>query len=401
MCLSRLTDRRQTVVWRWRAAAPDPFPYDSDTVAATAPATTYATASRTESKTLTAALSATKRKYQTATVVAAAGALETGVLTVVKLLQSDVTCATRGCGDVLRSPFASLFGVPLTFFGAVAYSLVAYLAYQAWSECSRSGVEALHTDTSPPGMRLHGGRIRIQGLDYNEALLGVTAFMAVFSSYLIGLLVFELRAVCPWCILSAVCSVALFTLSLRLSGHIVATASADGHTEDTLAAQAERQLRQRRRRRRASCILGISAVLAMAGSASSYAAAHWSMHQAAVTHNVPASQLQRPPPIQSHSTPEAMALAQHLRRIGAKMYGAYWCEHCREQREMFGREAYDLIEYVECSKYGVNGRMDLCRKRHVPGYPTWEVGGRLYPGEHSLEELADISRYQRSGREAE
>jgi hypothetical protein len=27
----------------------------------------------------------------------------------------------------------------------------------------------------------------------------------------------------------------------------------------------------------------------------------------------------------------------------------------------------------------------------VPGYPTWEINGELYPGEKSIEELEEIS----------
>ena len=35
--------------------------------------------------------------------------------------------------------------------------------------------------------------------------------------------------------------------------------------------------------------------------------------------------LYTPPSVKGESTPEALALAQHLNARGAKMYGAYWC----------------------------------------------------------------------------
>ncbi|XP_075524052.1 thiol-disulfide oxidoreductase LTO1-like [Primulina tabacum] len=49
----------------------------------------------------------------------------------------------------------------------------------------------------------------------------------------------------------------------------------------------------------------------------------------------------------------ALSLARHLRSIGAKLYGAFWCSHCQDQKEMFGREAAKLLNYVECFPDGI------------------------------------------------
>ena len=38
--------------------------------------------------------------------------------------------------------------------------------------------------------------------------------------------------------------------------------------------------------------------------------------------------------ITTSSSPYAVALAKHLNSIGAKMYGAFWCSHCLEQKEV-------------------------------------------------------------------
>ena len=46
--------------------------------------------------------------------------------------------------------------------------------------------------------------------------------------------------------------------------------------------------------------------------------------------------LYTPPSVTGASTPEQIALAEHLSAKGAKFYGAYWCSFCRKQREMFG-----------------------------------------------------------------
>lgn len=38
--------------------------------------------------------------------------------------------------------------------------------------------------------------------------------------------------------------------------------------------------------------------------------------------------------ITTESSPFALSLAKHLRSIGAKMYGAFWCSHCLEQKQV-------------------------------------------------------------------
>lgn len=38
--------------------------------------------------------------------------------------------------------------------------------------------------------------------------------------------------------------------------------------------------------------------------------------------------------ITTKSSPLALALAKHLQLIGAKMYGAFWCSHCLEQKQV-------------------------------------------------------------------
>jgi len=98
-----------------------------------------------------------------------------------------------------------------------------------------------------------------------------------------------------------------------------------------------------------------------------------------------------PPAIQGISSSEAMRLAQHLKKIDAKMYGAYWCSHCFNQKQMFGAGANRLVQYVECAEDGYQSQRQLCRAKQVNGYPTWEIEGKLYGGERSLSSLAEIS----------
>ena len=66
------------------------------------------------------------------------------------------------------------------------------------------------------------------------------------------------------------------------------------------------------------------------------------------------------------------------------------CSHCYDQKEAFGKEAFSRIPYIECSKDGFNQQSGICKENNVPGYPTWQINGKLYPGEQALEELEDI-----------
>ncbi|HAA28870.1 MAG TPA: hypothetical protein DCE56_15775 [Cyanobacteria bacterium UBA8553] len=92
-------------------------------------------------------------------------------------------------------------------------------------------------------------------------------------------------------------------------------------------------------------------------------------------------------------TPE-VALATHLKKIGAKFYGTYWCPYCTQQKDLFGTQAFRQINYIECDEKGKNARPDLCIKANISGFPTWEIKGKLYSGLQSLQALADLSGYQ-------
>ncbi len=56
---------------------------------------------------------------------------------------------------------------------------------------------------------------------------------------------------------------------------------------------------------------------------------------------------------------------------GAKMYGAWWCPHCADQKELFGF-AFQYINYVECSSPGQRTINDTCKQAGVKNFPTWQ-----------------------------
>ncbi len=84
-------------------------------------------------------------------------------------------------------------------------------------------------------------------------------------------------------------------------------------------------------------------------------------------------------------------LAECLTEKGVKMYGAYWCDHCKSQKAMFG-SSFEKVNYIECSLAGGQGQTEECREAGIEGYPTWEFGdGERLGGEVALETLAEKS----------
>ena len=65
------------------------------------------------------------------------------------------------------------------------------------------------------------------------------------------------------------------------------------------------------------------------------------------------------------------ALAQCLGEKGATFYGAFWCPHCGQQKQLFGKSA-KLLPYVECSTPNGKGQTAICISKKIEGYPTWE-----------------------------
>ena len=61
------------------------------------------------------------------------------------------------------------------------------------------------------------------------------------------------------------------------------------------------------------------------------------------------------------STPQAMQLAATLKKANAKVYTAYWCPHCHDQGELFGKNAFAIVAPIECAKDGKGTQVALCK----------------------------------------
>ncbi|XP_071674444.1 thiol-disulfide oxidoreductase LTO1-like, partial [Lolium perenne] len=100
--------------------------------------------------------------------------------------------------------------------------------------------------------------------------------------------------------------------------------------------------------------------------------------------------------VTTESTPFAISLAKHLHSIGAKMYGAFWCSHCNDQKQMFGREAMEVLDYVECFPNGAGKGKKManeCAATGLDGFPTWIINGKLLSGDKELSVLAEESGF--------
>jgi uncharacterized membrane protein len=278
--------------------------------------------------------------------LATIGAVVTGYLTIVKFSQSSTACPTSGCDIVLSSPYATVFGLPLALYGFLAY-------------VSMIGFAIAPLLISPEKNKALRSKLE----NWTGLLLFMGAMaMAIFSGYLMYLIAFEIKAVCVYCVGSALLSFSLFVLSivgrdwqdvgqLFFTGFIVAMVVLIG-TMGVYAGVKNPEIADR----------------AIPGEAGL--------------------------PITTSSGAAELALAAHLKQTGAKMYGAFWCPHCYDQKQLFGKEAFNQIDYVECDPKGKNPQPDVCQAEGVKGYPTWKVNGQMVSGTQSLEQLAQLSGYQ-------
>tara|TARA_A100001035_G_scaffold90129_1_gene70293 strand:- start:441 stop:830 length:390 start_codon:yes stop_codon:yes gene_type:complete len=98
--------------------------------------------------------------------------------------------------------------------------------------------------------------------------------------------------------------------------------------------------------------------------------------------------------VTSESTKESIELAKYLKENGVVKYSAYWCPNCLNQSELFGKQAYKLLNVVECARDGINSQTQLCVDKKIKGFPTWEINGKLILGVLSLKELSKLTGFK-------
>ena len=284
-------------------------------------------------------------------VLATVGVIDTGSITLKFWgVLGDLTCpiGADGCNKVLTSPWGTLFqgdgfSIPLSFAGLIAYLAVLVMAVVPL-------LPGLSENKADLSRRTWWG------------LFTVSLVMAVFSLVLVGLMVVKIQAFCFFCILSALLSLCLLVLSL-----------VGGRWEDP------------------SQLLFRGFFLALAVLLGGLI---WASVLDPARPDAVATGPGAPPPVLTKSNPATIALAEHLTASGAVMYSAYWCPHCHEQKEMFGKEAAKTLKVVECAPTGQNNEAKLCQSKGIEGFPSWEINGELDSGVKQLPDLARLSGYQ-------
>jgi uncharacterized membrane protein len=184
-------------------------------------------------------------------------------------------------------------------------------------------------------------------ITWMAALFGV-----LYSAYLTGISLIELDAACPYCLTSLALFVAILGAAVYQRPKNMAQSSWRPWLMKTLAA-------------------GLLGVLAI------------HLHYAGILGEPPAPE-----------EPRLRALAVHLTESGAKFYGAFWCPHCDEQKEMFGSSA-SRLPYIECSPGGRNApQARICRDAGIQSYPTWVINGKRHAGVLSTGELAEYAGFK-------
>ena len=303
--------------------------------------------------------------------ISIAGAVLTAYLTVTKLTGNGPACsadaaAGAGCGGVLDSAYATVFGLPLSLFGCLAYLSMAAFAL---------------TPLAIDREKQKGLKKQLENYTWWLLLAGSIA-MAVFSAYLMYVLATELKTLCPYCIGSALFSLSLliFTITGRDwedLGQIIFTGLIVGLL--TLVVT-----------------LGIYSNISNPSIAQADPAEEVVDADGLIT--IPEAKGQPTPPkgwnITTTSGEAEIALAKHLTATGAKKYGAFWCPHCYDQKQLFGKEAFAEVNYLECDPQGENPQREACLAAGIQSFPTWEIDGKFYPGTKTLAELAELSKYE-------
>lgn len=95
------------------------------------------------------------------------------------------------------------------------------------------------------------------------------------------------------------------------------------------------------------------------------------------------------------SSERSIDLAQHLKHVGAKFFGAYWCPACKVQMGLFGKRAGKKLIYIECGKpKKFPDQTKQCYSQNIKTIPTWIMpDGKRLEGVQSLQQLGLWSEF--------
>ncbi len=284
-------------------------------------------------------------------ILSTVGVIDTGSITFNKwgwIGKLNCPGGMGGCDKVLNSSWGNLFqtndfSIPLSLIGLISYLLILLMAIFPLIPILKNQKNNL-------------SRLTWWGSFY------ISTANFIFSLILISIMIFKIKAFCFFCLLS--CLISFSLLLLNLFG---------GNWEDY------GKLFFR------GFVMSVAVLLA---------GMIWSTSVDPSTKEISNNVQGMPPAVIAISSPEKIKLAEHLTKEGAVMYNAYWCPHCHDQKEMFGKEAAEKLNLVECAQDGFNNKRELCEAKGITGFPTWEINGSIDSGVKSLKELAELSNYK-------
>lgn len=252
--------------------------------------------------------------------LAVAGMLLTGYLSALAWFGEGAMLCGPGssCDLIQQSRWSKVLGLPLAFWGFLFYGLIAGLALQG-----------------------------TQRMKEWRRLWTLSLIALAISVYLTIMGIWQLKAVCLWCL-----------TSLGLLAAIFAVLTLQRPAQTPGIPWSNWWLNR-----------GVLAIIAVG-------ALHFYYDYDRL--------LSRP------ADAQLSALAEHLTDTGARYYGAFWCSACQQQNALFGT-AKAQLPYTECTPNGRHGAVALeCVRADVQSFPTWIINGERHLG---VLEPKDLARY--------
>ncbi len=280
------------------------------------------------------------------------GIADTGSITLKNWgLFNSLSCpgVNKGCDAVLNSPWGTLiknnqYNIPLSFAGLLTYSTILFI------------VLMLSLKIISPKQKIYNG--------FWWLLYLISCGSSVFSILLISIMIIKIKSFCFFCLLSAILSFSIFILTII---------GARFENRETMFYRG----------------LIIAFTVLIGGLI-------WSNQvDPARANEINLSKEKVSPRITTVSSIEKINFAKFLKDNNIVMYSAYWCPHCNDQKQLFGKKAVEELIIVECAKDGKNNKYKLCQERGIEGFPSWEINDQIYSGTMSLNKLAEMTNYDR------
>jgi len=281
------------------------------------------------------------------------GIADTGSITLKNWgLFNSLSCPgmNQGCDAVLNSPWGTLIkneqlNIPLSFAGLLTYSTILLI------------VLILNLKIISPKQKIYK--------NFWWLLYLISCGSSVFSILLISIMILKIKSFCFFCLLSAILSFSIFILTII------------GARFDNRETMFYRGL-----------IVAFTVLIS---------GLIWSNQvDPARANNINFSNEKVSPTITTVSSKEKVNFAKFLTDNKVVMYSAYWCPHCNDQKQLFGKAAVEELIIIECAKDGKNNKYKLCQEKGIEGFPSWEINNEIYSGTMNLRELAQMTNYQGS-----